>query len=228
MNILDSLSGTESGGNFQAQNDVMGAGDMPGHFGRLQFGQARLQDAMNAGVLPRGTTPQQFMANPALQEQVEQWHLGDMRRQAERLGLTQYVGQTVNGTPITMDTILAMGHLGGMGGAQRYLESGGQYNPSDAYGTSLADYARTHGSASGGQSAPTGGYQPQQPPAAAYGQPQAPQMTPEQAEQLRIGNALAALPKYETNALNAASFQAPQQQNALAQYGFGQGESPFL
>ena len=143
--ILGSLARTESSGDFQAENQEMGAGGMPGHFGRLQFGNARLQDAERAGVLPAGTTPQQFMADPALQQRVESWHLNDMRDRAVSMGLDQYIGQNVGGVPITMDSILAMGHLGGMGGAQRYLESGGRRNPADVYGTSLRDYALTHG-----------------------------------------------------------------------------------
>ncbi len=67
QNILGSLARTESGGSFQASNQEVGAGGMRGHFGRLQFGRARLQDAERAGVLPSGTTPEMFMANPALQ-----------------------------------------------------------------------------------------------------------------------------------------------------------------
>lgn len=145
MGLLDTLVRTESGGNWAAQNNVTGAGGMSGHFGRLQFGQARLQDAMRAGVLPQGTTPQQFMADPALQQAVERWHFSDIDQQAARMGLDRYLGQSVGGIPITQDAIRAMAHLGGIGGAQRFLESGGQYNPSDAYGTSLADYATTHG-----------------------------------------------------------------------------------
>lgn len=168
QNILGSLARTESGGSFQASNQEVGAGGMRGHFGRLQFGRARLQDAERAGVLPSGTTPEMFMANPALQRQVETWHLNDMRQQAERMGLDKYIGQNVGGVPITMDSILAMGHLGGIDGARRYLQSGGQYNPADVYGTSLSDYALTHGGAQQGaalnsRGAPQMAMQPTQP-----------------------------------------------------------------
>ena len=143
--MIPSLIQSESGGNWQAQNNVTGAGGLPGHFGRLQFGQARLQDAMNAGVIPPGTTPEQFMANPQMQMAVEQWHFADIDRRAQDMGLTNYIGQEVGGVPITQDAIRAMAHLGGIGGAARFLESGGQYNPSDAFGTSLLDYAMQHG-----------------------------------------------------------------------------------
>jgi len=35
---------------------------------------------------------------------------------------------------------MAIGHLGGVGGMQKYVRTKGQYNPSDALGTSLSDY----------------------------------------------------------------------------------------
>lgn len=135
-----SLIGTESGGNWGAQNNEVGAGGQAGHYGRVQFGKARLQEAMNAGAIPQGTTPEQFMASPALQVAAENWHFGDLENQ-----LGDLVGTVVNGKPMDMGALVAMGHLGGAGGARRYVESGGQYNPSDSFGTSLAEYAGTHG-----------------------------------------------------------------------------------
>ena len=78
---LQSLIRTESGGDWAAKNNEMGAGGKAGHFGRVQFGHARLQDAMNAGAIPRGTTPEQFMASPDLQMAAEKWHFGDLESQ---------------------------------------------------------------------------------------------------------------------------------------------------
>lgn len=147
-----SLIGTESGGNWGANNDEMGAGGKRGHYGRVQFGQARLQEAMDAGAIPQGTTPEQFMASPALQIAAENWHFGDLEKQ-----LAPYVGAVVNGQTMDLGALVAMGHLGGAAGAKRFVESGGKYNPSDAYGTSLLDYARTHGGQLGGPvAAPAG------------------------------------------------------------------------
>lgn len=152
----ESLVGTESGGNWKAQNGEVGAGGMAGHFGRVQFGKARLQEAMDAGAIPQGTTPEQFMNSPALQISAENWHFGDLESQ-----LGDLVGATVGGKPMDMGALVAMGHLGGAGGARKYVESGGSYNPSDAYGTSLADYASTHGGQDGltasAKGAPSGG-----------------------------------------------------------------------
>lgn len=147
--FLSSLIGTESGGNWSAQNSEVGSGGKAGHFGRLQFGQARLEDAKNAGIIPASMTPGQFMADPTAQQAVESWHFNDIDRQAEAMGLNSYIGQNVGGATITPEAIRAMAHLGGIGGAAKFLKTGGKYNPSDAYGTSLLDYARKHGATGG-------------------------------------------------------------------------------
>lgn len=142
QNFPMSLVQSESGGNWKALNSE-------GYGGRLQFGKDRLADAARAGVIPAGMTGAQFaQLPPEAQQAVEQWHFADIDRQAERMGLNSYIGQTVAGIPITQDGIRAMAHLGGIGGAAKFLQSGGQYNPADSNGTSLADYAAKHG---GGQ-----------------------------------------------------------------------------
>ena len=216
MSILNSLAVTESGGNFAAQNNETGSSGRNGHFGRLQFGRDRFDDAVRAGVIPQGMTIEQFGQDTPqsrqVQERTEAWHQQDLMRQAESLGLTQYIGQQVGGIPITMDAIVAMGHLGGMGGARDFLRSGGQSNPSDSFGTSLADYARQHGGA--GQQA-QGAPQPQN------------AMQPQAQPQDQQRNQMAVMRQYmpQTNALNAADFQ----NNTRAQplMGFGAGQNPF-
>ena len=140
-----SLIRSESGGNFQAQNRERGAGGKHGHYGRGQFGHARLQDAKRAGVIPEWMTPAMFMADPRAQESVERWHVQDIMRQVQKQGLDRYIGKTVNGVTMTPDNMIAVAHLGGVGGLKRYLESDGRSNPSDSFGTSLADYAKIHG-----------------------------------------------------------------------------------
>lgn len=137
-----SLIRTESGGNWNALNSE-------GYGGRLQFGTARLADAARAGVIPAGMTGAEFSRLPPEQQSaVENWHFADIDRQTQRLGLDQFIGQNIGGTQITQDGIRAMAHLGGIGGAQKFLQSGGAVNPADSNGTSLADYARTHGGSS--------------------------------------------------------------------------------
>jgi hypothetical protein len=102
---------------------------------------------MNAGVIPQGTDPQAFMADPEMQARVEAWHVQDINDYIDRNGLREYEGQTINGQVVTPNGMLAVAHLGGSAGLRRYLTSGGGYNPSDAYGTSLSDYMARHAGA---------------------------------------------------------------------------------
>lgn len=149
-----SLVTTESGGNWNALNNVPGAGGHVGHGGRLQFGTARLQDAANAGVIPPMTAQEFAQQPPEVQQLVEQWHFGDIDNFIRQNGLDQAIGTSINGVPVTLDGMRAVAHLGGTGGLQRFISSGGQYNPADANGTSLLDYLGTHG---GGGAMPSGG-----------------------------------------------------------------------
>jgi len=135
---------TESGGNFAASNDATGSSGRKGHFGRVQFGKDRLDDAKRAGAIPKDMTPEQFLKDPDAQVNAEKWHFGDIQQNIDKAGLTKYIGQNVNGTPITRDGIVAMAHLGGFAGAKKFLESGGKYNPADSNGTTLSAYAKTH------------------------------------------------------------------------------------
>lgn len=140
--FIDALVNSESGGNWQALNSE-------GYGGRLQFGQDRLADAAAAGVIPAGMTGADFaMMPPDVQQAVEQWHFNDIEQQAANMGLTQYYGQTIAGVPITPESVKAMAHLGGIGGAAKFITSGGQYNPADSNGTRLSDYGRRFGGAS--------------------------------------------------------------------------------
>ena len=152
-----SLVHSESGGNWNALNSE-------GYGGRGQFGEARLADAARAGIIPAGMTGESYSQAPEeVQLAVENWQRADI------LGdLGKYVGVDVDGAgpipPLTADSILSVAHLGGTGGARRFIESGGQYNPSDSNGTSLADYATRHagGTSAGGSYTPSqGGAQPQ-------------------------------------------------------------------
>ena len=50
------------------------------------------------------------------------------------------VGKTVNGIKITESGILAAAHLSGAGNVKKYLRSNGNYNMSDAYGSTIQHY----------------------------------------------------------------------------------------
>jgi len=147
LDAAASLINSESGGNWQAQNNAMGAGGMPGHFGRLQFGQARLQDAMNAGAIPQGTTPQQFMANPELQKAAEAWHFADIDKAIANGPAAAMIGKTINGIPVTQEGLRAVAHLGGTAGMNKFVQTNGAYNPADANGTTLSAYLQRHAGA---------------------------------------------------------------------------------
>jgi hypothetical protein len=129
----------ESGGRWDAQNDAMGAGGSPGHFGRMQFGVARLREAQQA--LGRSFTPDEFMADPQLQMAVETWHKNDIGQYIQEQGWDTSGGVRVLGTPMTPGAMFAVAHLGGKGGLSKFIETGGAYNPSDVNGTRLSDYA---------------------------------------------------------------------------------------
>ena len=143
IGLPPSLIRTESGGNFNAENGIAGSGGN-GHFGRGQFSQGRLADAARAGVIPEGTTPQQFLASQDMQQRVEAWHVSDINDFITRNGLDRFVGQEINGQVVTPNGMIAVAHLGGNAGLRRYLESGGSRNPADAFGTSLSAYMTTH------------------------------------------------------------------------------------
>lgn len=144
-----SLNVSESGGNWQAQNDAVGSGGQRGHFGRAQFGQARLQEAAAAGAIPQGTTPEAFMRSPELQKSAENWHFADIDRYIASNGLDRAIGSSINGIPVTAGGMRAVAHLGGKEGLRKFLETGGRYDPADSNGTRLSDYFRQHGG--GGQ-----------------------------------------------------------------------------
>jgi hypothetical protein len=145
-NAMESLILNESGGRWDAKNSVPGAGGK-GHFGRLQFSRGRMKDYSNA--TGESFTPEQFLKDPALQQRVEQWHFGDIDNFVKSQGLDRFVGQVVGGVPMTVDAFRAIAHLGGNEGLEKFLTSGGAYNPADANGTRLSDYAARHGGVGG-------------------------------------------------------------------------------
>lgn len=153
---MDSISGfnaslarTESGGNYGALNSE-------GYGGKYQWGPGRLADYNKA--TGQNITFSQFMTSPAIQESAQSWHVSDIDKH-----LGKYVGTVVNGVPMTLNALRAMAHLGGVGGAEHYVTSGGAYNPSDSNGTSLADYAQIHGGSNAMADAAPMAPQPQAP-----------------------------------------------------------------
>jgi len=124
--FMEAIRAAESGGDYNVVNDL-------GYTGAYQFGQARLDDFNRANGA--NLTTRDLIGNQRLQDAVARWHFADIDQQ-----LAPLAGAEVGGKPVTTNALRAIAHLGGVGGARRYVESGGQYNPQDAYGTSLQDY----------------------------------------------------------------------------------------
>ena len=139
--IIRSLNRTESNGpeDWGAVGPVTRSGERA--IGRLQFMPDRLQEAQRA--LGLQFTPEQFKASPELQQQVEQWHFGDLDKQIKQRGLDRYIGQTRGGQKITLDGLRAGAHLGGIGGLTKFLETDGGTNYNDRR-TAISDYVGFH------------------------------------------------------------------------------------
>jgi hypothetical protein len=128
-----SLARTESGGDYSVVNKQ-------GYSGKYQWGQARLDDYNRA--TGSNVVMTEFLADPEIQERAQRWHVSDIDQ-----NLGKYVGTVVKGTKLSINAIRAMAHLGGIGGARKFIESGGAFDPADANGTRLSKYAEIHGGA---------------------------------------------------------------------------------
>ena len=98
--------------------------------GALQFGDARLQYYKKA--TGSSFTQDEFKANSALQDRVAAWHIADIDKTIDGLG--------INTDGYDRDGLRAVAHLGGKSGMKKFVRSNGEYNPSDELGTSLQDY----------------------------------------------------------------------------------------
>lgn len=140
--IIQSLTGTESGGNsaaFRTNNNGKSYG------GLIQMGDDRLKDYARA-TGTKALSASQFKNLPAAQQRaVNEWHINDLIQAAQATGA---VGKVINGTPVTLGGLVAVAHLGGKGGMNKFVQTNGRYNPRDQLGTSLSDYLVRH--ASGG------------------------------------------------------------------------------
>ena len=125
--FLDKLTQSESSGDSNAEITIA---DGRRFVGALQFGDARLQDYQAA--TDTSFTQDEFKANRALQDRVAAWHIADIDKTIDGLGL--------NTDGFDRDGLRAVAHLGGKHGMKKFVQSAGKYNPSDELGTSLQDY----------------------------------------------------------------------------------------
>ena len=148
------LATAESGGKSNAINPQ-------GYTGTYQFGKQRLAqlgyytpapgEDMSDNTKWGGkvsvpgfnvTDQQSFANNPAAQQVVFNTHLGD---------IDNAITNTPGADRFDKNGLRAVAHLGGVGGMQRFVSSGGTYNPADANGTTLGAYYQRF---SGGGGAP--------------------------------------------------------------------------
>jgi hypothetical protein len=125
--FLARLTQSESSGDSKAEITIR---DSRRFVGSLQFGSARLADFKKHSG--KRFTQDEFKANEALQDEVAQWHLADLDKAIDALGDAA--------KSYDRDGLRSVAHLGGKAGMKRFVQSGGQYNPSDELGTSLQDY----------------------------------------------------------------------------------------
>ena len=125
--FLERLTHSESSGDSTAETTIA---DGRRYVGALQFGDARLQDYKKA--TGSSFTQDEFKANSALQDKVAAWHIADIDKTIDGLG--------INTDGYDRDGLRAVAHLGGKSGMKKFVRSNGEYNPSDELGTSLQDY----------------------------------------------------------------------------------------
>jgi len=123
----EALAFKESQGNYFSVNTL-------GYLGKYQFGTETLK---LIGIY----NPNQFLYNPELQEKAflanasrNKWIL--------RRDIEHFVGKTIAGVKVTESGMLAAAHLAGPGTVKKFLRSSGNYNFSDAYGSSVTDYMK--------------------------------------------------------------------------------------
>ncbi len=137
------LAQSESGGDPSAVN-------RQGFAGSYQFGSGRLADLgmytpargedpnsnawtgqFNIPGFPQVKTLADFLATPAAQDAAYSAHVDD---------IDHTIATTPGAQNYDQNGLVAVAHLGGVAGMQRFVATGGKYNPADANGTTLVDY----------------------------------------------------------------------------------------
>ncbi|WP_262299028.1 hypothetical protein [Microvirga sesbaniae] len=147
---LEDLGQRESGGDYSIANSF-------GYLGKYQFGEAALRNCRlynddltkkndwigtwSAEANSHGVASKEaFLRTPNFQEfSIRRYNTLNWS-EIVRLGLTQYIGQTIGGLQITPSSLLGGAHLMGPGNVRKFLESAGGIDPADGYGTRLSEY----------------------------------------------------------------------------------------
>lgn len=138
--LMSRLRQRESGGNYGVRNKL-------GYSGAYQFGAPALE---TVGYLKPGTGKygnkalqnpenwtipgglEQYMANPAIQDEAMRRLMNSNKRTLTNMGLINQ-----NTAPQEINGMLAAAHLAGPGGVKKMLRGG---NPRDAFGTGAREY----------------------------------------------------------------------------------------
>jgi hypothetical protein len=131
-----------------------------GYTGKYQMGTAALHSAgsyepapgedlrknqwRGSVVLPDGRklSQKEFAADQEAQDVVWGKHEANLNREIAGRGLDKAVGKTIGGVDITPQSLVAMTHFAGPTGTQKFIDSNGSYNPSDANNVNLTEYNR--------------------------------------------------------------------------------------
>jgi serralysin len=154
--FFSALGQNESGNNYSFVSSL-------GYLGRFQFGEEALQavgfyqgDHTSSIDFVGGWTEisashgawdkSSFLNAPAAQDAAAYAWFDKIDDDLNSLGLRQYEGQWMSGgVQITDSGLLAGAHLVGVWALKSYLESGGQNDTRDGYGTPVSEYVHRFG-----------------------------------------------------------------------------------
>jgi hypothetical protein len=136
--FISALRGSESSGRTSAEYKDK-KGDR--FVGLDQIGSLRLKDFNKA--TGNNYTQNELKADATKQDEVASWHYNNHAANIKRTGLDRFIGQIdpKSGAEITLSGMLAVAHLGGFGGLQKYLTDQ-SYTAKDELGTSLSKYMK--------------------------------------------------------------------------------------
>lgn len=167
--VAGRIGQAESQGNFGAFNQIGAAGRVQMTEPRMQTlgiysGDAKANDGKWEGTwnYPGINSIEDFLANPQAQQDIENRHFALIDQEIAQSGADQYVGQTIDGVPVTYEGLVWGAHLAGINGLMSWLQ--GRGNPADQNGTSVRDYV-ARGAQGGGApgGAQRGGFVPYDP-----------------------------------------------------------------
>ena len=141
--VINALGGGESG-------NAPGKVNSQGYSGQFQFGAARLNDLglyqpAQGENLKANTFQGQFNIPgfPGVQTYGDFLANGPAQRAAmhvQAADIENTIANTPGASQFNTNGLIAVAHLGGVGGMQKFVQTGGAYNPADSNGTHLSDY----------------------------------------------------------------------------------------